>query len=298
LKTRRSSKSDTSKGPIGSIPGESDKADFQNVLQGVWQVFNALPRKAARQLLSCISQPDYHWAFVDSSFLAKVLDKCGEDSADLRLRRPAQNCSKGKSKTVVSLFLDLMALGYAERFPWAEVQDLKNMLRTLLDHSQETGHDHFFKDQSMAILIDHIRSATQSFICTKLLTSPSVPATIENFNFWIDMLAMFMDRGHSLSVGNRIRLQGCIDQLNYCDERLAHINEWKSGLGEAMDGPTHRRPRWNFTDHFRESDTIHMSKKENRDRFYELLQKKALFAKEKDILEGGIVIRDRLKELM
>ncbi|KAJ4127023.1 hypothetical protein NW768_008644 [Fusarium equiseti] len=298
LKTKRNLKSDTLKGLIVSMPGKNDEADFQNVVQSVLEVFNALPRKAARQLFSFSREPDSHWAFVDSSLLAKVLDKCGEDGADLPVWSSSQNCSKPQPKSVLFLFLNFMDLGYVERFPWAEARDLKNMLRSLLDHSQETGRDRSFKDQSMATLIDHIRNATQSLVGTKGPASLSAPATIESFDLWIEMLVMYIYRGHSLSIGNKIRIQGCIDQLGYCDERLAHMKECESTLGEALDGPTHRRPRWSFTDHFRESDIIHMSKKENRDRFNEALQKKALLAKEKDMLEGVTVIKSRLEKLI
>ena len=46
------------------------------------------------------------------------------------------------------------------------------------------------------------------------------------------MVAMYMEKGHSLSIGNRIRLKGCIDRLGCCDERLTHAKALKLSLLE------------------------------------------------------------------
>ncbi|RFN43423.1 hypothetical protein FIE12Z_12343 [Fusarium flagelliforme] len=258
-------------------PHEETAVEFQNVLQGVMEVFDTLPLKVARHLLSCPSRLDSHWCFVDSSFLGRVLDKCGKESANLPVWSPFWTCPKVQSEYLLAFFLYLVTLGEEGGLSWAGTHDLGSMLHLLLKHSLEPHKDLSSAAQSITILIDHIDDTVQKLKCPDLLKSDQISTVLKNLNNSIELFAIYIEHGCSVSRADIRKVRACIVILDLNREKKSTVSKELRQLKSHR--PKHRS---------------HNSSPE----FDQFLQTKADLIGEKDNLAALVRTSKRLEKIL
>ncbi|KAI1070750.1 hypothetical protein LB507_006767, partial [Fusarium sp. FIESC RH6] len=254
--------------PPDCLVTKQENEAIGTVIQGVLEVFNTLPVQVARQLLSRSLQRDIHWCFVDPILLGKVLDKCGKDSADLRVWSHEKDFPKVLSESLLAFFFDLVTRGGLSGL---SIDELKFMLQTLLKHSQETRHNSSSAPKSITVLIDHIHSAVLGLKLPECLKSPQTPTIIGRLDRWIDMLGIYMGNSRAVGSDNILKLRRCIDHLLYCKEGIKHNQEELSTISGELG-------EINFYKFRRVFGTL------KKERIDQLLQRKSDLAVEKDNL--------------
>ncbi|KAF4449040.1 hypothetical protein F53441_7690 [Fusarium austroafricanum] len=207
--------------------GKSDRNQLENLLGAVFEAFNALPVPTARDLLSCALKKYDHWCFVDPTFLEKVLQKCGADSADLctRFLLPLKTST---STSLLSTFLFLMEGASQAKFDRVSQKDLKDMLASLLSHSQEFHRESAFRNKSIGTLISHIEVALGPPDSISL--DYFSRGLEENVKLWIDMIRMCTEHGPTIDTETSLKLRQCI--IKY-EGRISAIKERLMALLQA-----------------------------------------------------------------
>ncbi|RBR25080.1 uncharacterized protein FIESC28_02137 [Fusarium coffeatum] len=248
---------------------------IQDVLKGILEIFETLPVRVARQLLSHTLHSEGHWCFIESWFLDKVLDKSGKDSADLLVWSPEENFRKVLSKSLLAFFFVLVTLDYEQPSRRKRILQPESVLQTLLKHSQATDQD------SSAVLIDLISDVIQEQELRDYRDPSWCSKVAEQLGSWIDLVIIYVNYGRDVGSASVLKLERCIDDLAHWKQRMKRNIEEESTISRELKAK------------FRRAFGILNKKKRN-----ELLDRKLELESERPFLADMVTIKERLEGIV
>ncbi|KAM0546666.1 hypothetical protein ACHAPJ_010804 [Fusarium lateritium] len=271
----------------------SEQQNESDVFRAVSMAFNALPVEQAQDLLSTQivqGEKDAHWCFSNHYLLEKVLEKCGEVSADVVVNDWLTPCPIDDRVSLLDNFLSFTRNKSREAFNGTTRKEFRAMLRSLLKHSTSDQSSASSK-RRITGLINSIRGAVDLMIDSRQKGS-STTRTEQKIMLWARFIEVLVDGGYTVEDRGRLALQCCVDRLNVSEPVLIDLERVEGKLSNDRKTLEFeiRLNKWGYLWERVKGPKLVRRKEKISKRIQDLQgPKKALIAK--------VNIRDRLKKL-